>query len=75
MISGRRIDLVRSEGAWSGVDEHGVLVVTTSTRDEAIELIGRAGTSDLPITLRIHGADGVLEGERTFPAPRRPTCG
>ncbi len=64
----RRIDVVRSEGAWSGVDEHGVFVVTTPTRDETIALVGGAGTSDLPVTLRIHDRDGTFEEERTVPA-------
>ena len=68
-VPGRPIDVVSLEGGWTGIDEHGVFVVTAATRDETVALVSRAGTSDLPVTVRIHDGDGVLEGEQTFPAP------
>lgn len=64
-----RIDLVALEGAWNGIDRHGVVVVRRRSKGEAIGILSSAGTSDVPITLRIHRDDGSVEAERTYPEP------
>jgi hypothetical protein len=70
----QRWDLKKADEGWAASDGSNVMA-TASTKKEAVRQAGAAARrAGEPISLRIHGENGRIQEERTYPSgadPRR----
>ena len=68
-----RIDVVKKDDRWVGQSTSGMAVASGRTKDEAVRATAsyarQAGT---PTSVRIHGRDGRIQEERTYPRGADP---
>lgn len=64
----RRVHIQRmSDGQWIGVSEgSGAVMLCSSSRDEALEELGRTDDGERDITVIVHGANGEVLEQRSY---------
>jgi hypothetical protein len=69
----RRIEVKKSRNGWSAKTKNGRAYATGGTKSEVVEkAAARARKSNRPTSLRIHGRDGRIQEERTYPRSADP---
>ena len=69
----RRVDVVKKRSGWVAATKSGRTFATGSTKDTVVRNAAKkARGSARPTTLRIHGRDGTVQEERTYPRSADP---
>ena len=69
----RRIDVKKSRNGWSAKTESGRPFAIGDTKAAVIKnAAAKARKSTPPVSLRIHGRDGRIQEERTYPRAADP---
>jgi hypothetical protein len=69
----RRIDVVKKRSGWVAETKSGRSFATGSTKETVVKNAAKkARGSSRPTTLRIHGRDGKIQEERTYPRSADP---
>ena len=69
----RRIDVVRKRSGWVAETKKGRTFATGSTKEAVVNNAARkARGSSRPTSVRIHGRDGSVQEERTYPRAADP---
>jgi hypothetical protein len=64
----KRVDIVKSSGGWMAETKSGKAYVEASTKQEVVtKTATKARKSTRPVSVRIHGRDGRIQEERTYP--------
>jgi hypothetical protein len=68
----KRIDVVKRSGGWIG-ESGGRTVARAGTKRDAVKETARVARADRePVTVKIHGVDGRMQQERTYPRSADP---
>jgi hypothetical protein len=69
----RRVDVKKSRNGWSATIKSGGAFATGETKAAVIKnAAAKARKSARPVSLRIHGRDGRIQEERTYPRSADP---
>jgi hypothetical protein len=69
----RRIEVKKSRNGWTAKTKNGRAFATGSTKAAVVKnAAAKARKSTRPVSLRIHGRDGQIQEERTYPRAADP---
>jgi hypothetical protein len=69
----KRVDVVKGSGEWVGELKSGDTYARGATKADAVRKTARKAKKDSRnVTVRIHGADGRVQEERTYPRGTDP---
>ena len=69
----RRIEVAKSRNGWTAKTKSGRSFATGGTKAAVVKnAAAKARKSTRPVSLRIHGRDGRIEEERTYPRAADP---
>jgi hypothetical protein len=69
----RRIEVKKGRNGWTAKSKNGRAIATGSTKAAVVKkAAAKARKSTRPVSLRIHGRDGRVQEERTYPRSADP---
>jgi hypothetical protein len=69
----RRVDIVKKRSGWTAQTKNGRTFATGDTKQGVVEAAAKkARGSSRPTSVRIHGRDGRIQEERTYPPSADP---